>query len=810
MNTRPYRLNDAILLMCGIVSAIFMLSSCDLLPNFLGSESNDITGYIDVHDIKFSDDLKKISVQCQLLKDIPGLEGLDTSKFRVKVSDFNSNGVPSFWKSQPVLDSVCWAGTDIIRESDICMLAVVDLTRPENELAMVKKMLKRYHTLFGENLFLTFMLPAGQLSYTMPATEYAIDVYVSNTSVLRDRISKTNQTARTTYLYTSLSELMDRLADQQTHTYLDSTSNISVAVFSSEDVYDEESNYPYDPHHFEVQDKILNQLRYFPEHISFFFLDGHRPEGEEDVEERRLSIIDIICNSTGGQYLNDFNIISFERMVMNRYDVFVPDFELHLGNKIGNVYMGKVKSLKVEFFYPKDSLIATASKSYRMADIYHPTIVGDVSALSIVFRGSARALSVLILIYVLLQFLLPGVRYQIFRRRHIVEYSGPRQTHNGIPLTDTCYLCKGEFKPGDKVVVKCSHVVHEECWEENDQHCPEYGISCKDGSHFYDRKHPYNLRNAPYYTKWLIIAVITAWASWAIFAFLPGEIHYHIVEAITRNLVDKIDSLSMSSVDILSARHYLLTTFAFHISFISTLVISVIAVHRRKPGTFVMDILCRSLFAGLVSFILFGLQCAFLVSMGKYESSLFLEILPWFLSVVTVEYTVAYRSALRPKHSRYLISGLILSGFLTIISPFASVDSVDQLVNIVLFYIIYIAGISFVMIEPDVLKRYAYLSAKGPFKELDIALYKWFVSSPSAVVTIGKSVDCSLNLFMDLSGGVAPVHCSIRMENGVHKLCISDNDVELNGHIAKHHKEYRLYYGDVFKVGGVQFRYYGI
>ena len=36
-----------------------------------------------------------------------------------------------------------------------------------------------------------------------------------------------------------------------------------------------------------------------------------------------------------------------------------------------------------------------------------------------------------------------------------------------IPVPEQCYLCKAPFQPGERIVAKCKHVMHEECWEEN-------------------------------------------------------------------------------------------------------------------------------------------------------------------------------------------------------------------------------------------------------------------------------------------------------------------------------------------------------
>jgi len=815
MNILPYRHHTVGLGLSGLIlTALFLLSSC----KYLSSDTQDRSGLFEIHDIEFSEDLSEILVTCTVLKDYAESFDIDSVQSLVKVTSLNYRGIPEPPKAQPIVTKVDWTGSEKIKEADICMLAFVDLTRPESELTKARLMLKRYKKTFGDNLFLTFMLPEGKLSYTMPATEYAINMYVSHTA-LKSRMHDIEIIEGRSYLYSGLSELMERISSRQTHTYLDSTANITVAVFSSEIVYDEESNYPYDPNHFEIQDKLLGQLKDFPSGVSVYFLDGSSSSsetedgGDADVEddEWRYSIINVICSSTGGQYLKDFNMISFLRLILKQYDVYVPDHQIFLENRVGNVYLGKVKRLRVDICNQQDSVLATASKEYRVGDIYHPVTVGNISDISIWARGTALAILIFAVSYAILQFILPVVRYQLFRKRYVVQYKGPRQTHNGKPIPETCYFCKGTFVPGDKVVVKCGHVVHQECWDENGQHCPEYGISCEDGSHFYDKKHPYSLRNSPFYTQWVILSMLGAWVAWSMFLFLPGYTGYHIVDSIVNYLVEKIDSISMSSIDVLSARQYNLTMFAFNMAFYSTLVGSCLSVHRRKLSYFLLDVLSRSFVAGIVSFILFGIQCAGIVALKRYDSVVLLEILPWTLSVLLVEYASTYRTNARLNHRKYLVSAVILSLFIIIfMTPFASVDTVRQLVNLILVYMVFLVGVSFALAKPQRKKREAHLSASGSFKEMDVALYKWFLLNSNTIVTIGKSVDCSINLFMDLSGNVAPVHCSIKHVNDADILCISDNDVELNGRTAKYHKDYRLYYGDVFVIGGVKFRYHGI
>ena len=76
-----------------------------------------------------------------------------------------------------------------------------------------------------------------------------------------------------------------------------------------------------------------------------------------------------------------------------------------------------------------------------------------------------------------------------------------------IPVSEQCYLCKAPFQPGERIVAKCKHVMHEECWEENGYHCPEHGHRCPEGAHYYNRHNLFDRRNASFYLPWLLYAL---------------------------------------------------------------------------------------------------------------------------------------------------------------------------------------------------------------------------------------------------------------------------------------------------------------
>ena len=90
---------------------------------------------------------------------------------------------------------------------------------------------------------------------------------------------------------------------------------------------------------------------------------------------------------------------------------------------------------------------------------------------------------------------------------------------------------------------------------------------------------------------------------------------------------------------------------------------------------------------------------------------------------------------------------------------------------------------------------------------MDVALYKWFRNQPDRVVTIGKSVDCSLQLSWDIQSNVAPVQAEIRFKKQKPYLIALEPGVFLNGKAARVNKKYRLYHGRSFTIGQTTFTY---
>ena len=75
------------------------------------------------------------------------------------------------------------------------------------------------------------------------------------------------------------------------------------------------------------------------------------------------------------------------------------------------------------------------------------------------------------------------------------------------------------------------------------------------------------------------------------------------------------------------------------------------------------------------------------------------------------------------------------------------------------------------------------------------------------MVTIGKSVDCTLQLSWDMMGSVAPVNAQICMSQGALCLIALEEGVYAGGKPVQLDKKIWLYHGKKFTIGNTTFTY---
>ena len=82
-----------------------------------------------------------------------------------------------------------------------------------------------------------------------------------------------------------------------------------------------------------------------------------------------------------------------------------------------------------------------------------------------------------------------------------------------------------------------------------------------------------------------------------------------------------------------------------------------------------------------------------------------------------------------------------------------------------------------------------------------------FRSNADAVVTIGKSVDCHLQMTWDVGSTIAPVQAQVRRVRGQLTLVALEDGVMVDGQPLQPDVSLPLYHGTCFTIGHTKFTY---
>lgn len=180
------------------------------------------------------------------------------------------------------------------------------------------------------------------------------------------------------------------------------------------------------------------------------------------------------------------------------------------------IYRGMERILQISC-YKGNQLIASDFITFNLGSAYSPIIVNGASTFQVILQGTLLGLAIILLIYLVFQFIVPATSYLIFKKKYVTHYTKKNMCYNGVLIEQSCYFCKAPFVKGDEIVVKCPHVVHKSCWDENGYKCPEFGKQCKEGRHYYNRHNLFDVKNASFYMAWILAGAIAGLISWICF-----------------------------------------------------------------------------------------------------------------------------------------------------------------------------------------------------------------------------------------------------------------------------------------------------
>ena len=755
------------------VLATLCLAGCDdLFPSMedfseLDSEvvdpSNQKQMNMEVDTIVFSQDNKTFDVSTKILRDIGPYLLEDSSRVKVRVSE-KTNGIEHTKRSTPVLAKMENTEGLAIQKHDIRMLALVDLTLPQPVLNDIRSKIINSKSLFiSNNLFVAFM-DGQKVTESMPTSPYVMDNYFKHSS------------SNYVYLYRSMLQKKYEMINGQGP--WENCNKLVLVTFSNGVLYADDSDEPIDPDHYLFEEELVKEDPSIKDKFLGFYANCDKRDME--IDDHSNNVLWLFCNMNGGKYMEEFNLIELENKMFQAFNIKTASYIFHFINPNFKVYRGVKNKLTVDFHDAKtDSIFASFTADIVKGSIYAPIIVNGYSLPVVLIHGIVLCLFCMLVVWLIMQLLVPYIRYRIFLKKHVTSYTGNNMSWANQPVKESCYYCKAPFETGDQIVVKCEHTMHKSCWDENGYHCPEYSDHCKKGSHYYNRQNIYDPHNASFYLNWIMMAFIAALESWICFTLIAS----------------------------LNGRIDLLPSFGLTMAFFLTLSISTLAISMRNLKHTMINILLKSVVASVGSFILFYITDSVIESFGLSEYNNFFTWIPWTLMGYLIAFCSTYGTRIPLRKSLIGLSAIV--GFLSMYvwSAIFFDTEIDFRVLLLFSFLIFSVGlmlcIAYIAPRSD---RY-FLKVEGAVKTMDVALYKWFRNNPARIVTIGKSVDCSLQLSWDLNGNVAPVHAEIHMEDECLYLIAREKGVYIEGKAMNIDKKEWLYHGKMFTIGNTTFTY---
>lgn len=750
--------------------------NADYLEDLFNSRKEENQDNLKVTDVRFSDDYKTFVVDTRLMESIGAVSLADPDAVTIEVNELDYMDRPAFQPSQPVLTDVVSTGAAQIVALDLKMLVLVDLTLSQDLVDKEREAVKEMSTLFtNNNLFVSFITHRRDVSGMMAPSAYVLENYFKSVQVAEKN------------LFSSISNGLDLLADKD-GPFSDVPARILMVLSDGKLFYDDSFSVGTD--YFKIKQELLDKsLRTEDSHMMLSV------DMDEESDNDAGAFLETICRNTGGLTYMGFDWVKIEKDIFNKMKINYTDYRFEFANPDNKMYSGFGKTLKINC-WQGDRKIASGSTEIKLGSFYKPVIVSAVPVPLVVVRGIVFGFAFLSLLLLVLLLLEPAVRYRLFRRKYVARFTDANMSVCGTIVGDSCYYCKAPFVPGDEIVAKCKHTMHKSCWDENEYHCPEFGRNCREGSHYYNEKDKFDTRNAPYYAKWLIVAVLGGIVIWLLYMFTYNNLSYTFLDNFAKRSGKSLEHCS-----------FIIPAFGAMMMFVLTAFFSILTVRRRSLLSRAGEILLRALVSAAFGALFYHLGAIVDIALELGGDSYLIDWAPWMFSGFAAAFCSTWRTNFKIKPRTVLIV-LVISEISMYLWSFLSFNfSMDYRPYLLIAFEVSAIGLAVAMVQTAPRSERYFLHASGAIKEMDIALYKWFASNPDAVVSIGKSVDCSLEMSWDIAPGIGPRQAEIRMRRGAPYLYAVDKGVKVKNRFLHVGEKVRLYHGRMFRIGNTEFVY---
>ena len=403
--------------------------------------------------------------------------------------------------------------------------------------------------------------------------------------------------------------------------------------------------------------------------------------------------------------------------------------------------------------------------------------------------------------FLIVKVLVPFIKSKRFGMKYYKKYEPEANVSRRIYT-----YCHKDIEPGQMVVMKCKHIMHVACWQQNGYKCVEYGQNCKDGIQDHVAWKEMFSKASLRDTYQTLAGILAALVSWIIFELTGRGLFEGLGEGIAKAFTSN-ESLTGECAVKVSA----LLTIGLLLGFFLSLVFRYFDEYRKKDAKVYLKIMGMSLLSGIIGMAAMAVGGIIfcLLTSATGNPYWYCSLPAYILFAVCVPLSLTIKSSIPMKSA--LLGGLIAAAIGFVVLMFGSIGNVEWMPNL-LNFIIFGGGLGASLVTVRMLaERYFLVIKNGVKAGQKIPIHKWMNATGGGnKVTIGATGDCEVQMNWEKSKKVAKEHVQLFIDQAktlpMLKALVPGVLYNMRSELPAN-KPTVLTNGDTFKIGDTIFEY---
>ena len=362
--------------------------------------------------------------------------------------------------------------------------------------------------------------------------------------------------------------------------------------------------------------------------------------------------------------------------------------------------------------------------------------------------------------FAVMKVLVPFIQSKAFEVKYYKKYVPEANVSRRI-----CHYCKQEILEGQSIVVKCKHIMHIHCWQQNGYKCAEYGQNCKTGIQSHVEWKELLTWKSLKDCHQTMAGIFAGFISWVLYELAGRGGFDGLSKTIVSTFYTPKEGLPDLSTECIGKTSAFLTI-GLLLGFFLSMIFRYNDEYRKKDWKIALKIVGLSLLTSLIGVIAFAIGADILCSL---LSAIGTTYIPWYCSFPAyILFSVGVALALTIKSSIPMKSALIGGGVSSIIGFIVLYfSSFAGQMNMLLDFIIYGGGLGASLVTVRMLaEKYFLVIQNGVRAGQRIPIHKWMNATGGGnKVSIGITGDCEIQMNWEKSNKVAKEHVQLFIDH---------------------------------------------